>query len=66
MILLLLAFGPSEKLPGTVRFEVAAEVSGVEGESPPASEMDVGVAVCRGGDEVLLVSDVVDIMIPKR
>lgn len=61
-MLLLLAFGPSEKLPGPVRFEVAAEVSGVGGESPPASEMDVGVAVWRGGDAVLLVRDVVDMV----
>jgi hypothetical protein len=56
--LLLLAFGPSENVPGPGRFEAAAEEgSDVTGESPPASEMDVGVAVCRGGEVVLLVRE---------
>ena len=59
MILLLLAFGPSENVPGPGRLElVAAEESGVAGDSPPASEMDIGVAVCCDGEEVLSVRDV--------
>lgn len=63
VILLLLAFGPSVNVPGPGRFEAAAEeVSGVAGESPPTSDIEVGVAVCCGGDAVLLLLNVCDIM----
>lgn len=51
--LLLLALGPSVNVPGPGRFRLAAELSGEVVSESPASEIDVGVVVCGGGDTAL-------------